>query len=154
MNVAGTATITLPTVGSYFVATWDNGAGAAGTTLTVTTMSTGTPLYVGCRIMVGYGIASVSIATITALGTGTGGTGTYTVSLSAYYPSCEMNTPSVPAGKIILIKTIAASAVNSSASNVVPLAGGAAGTAILPATAGKWATLQYNGTNYEILQSN
>ena len=155
MNVAGTATVTLPTNGSYFVATWDNGAGAAGTTLTVTTMSSGTPLYVGCRIMVGYGgIAGAATATITALGTGTGGTGTYTLSVSAYYPSCEMNTPTVPAGKLIYIKTYTSNAVNSSASIIIPLIGGTASTAILPATAGKWALLQWNGSSYEILQSN
>lgn len=32
--------------------------------------------------------------------------------------------------------------------NVVPMAGGAAGTAILAATAGKWVLLVSNGTNW------
>jgi hypothetical protein len=37
---------------------------------------------------------------------------------------------------------------------VVPLAGGAAGTAILAATAGKYATLVSDGTNWIITQAN
>lgn len=57
------------------------------------------------------------------------------------------------AGREIMIKTVAAQAVNSASSNVIPLAGGAAGTAILAATAGKWATLVSNGTNWEIMQA-
>jgi hypothetical protein len=65
-----------------------------------------------------------------------------------------MNTPTVPAGKLIYIKTYTANAVNSASSNVIPITGGAAGTAILSATAGKWALLQWNGSSYEILQSN
>ena len=56
-------------------------------------------------------------------------------------------------GREIMLKTIAAFAVNSATSNVVPLAGGAAGTAILPATAGKWATLVSDGTNWIIMQA-
>ena len=56
-------------------------------------------------------------------------------------------------GREIMLKTISAFAVNSTASNVVPLAGGTAGTAILPATAGKWATLVSDGANWVIMQS-
>lgn len=44
--------------------------------------------------------------------------------------------------------------LNSASSNVVPLIGGAAGTAILAAIAGKWATLVSDGTNWVIMQSN
>lgn len=54
----------------------------------------------------------------------------------------------------IYVRTITANTVVSNASNVVPLAGGAAGTAILAATAGKWALLVSNGTNWEIMASN
>ena len=42
----------------------------------------------------------------------------------------------------------------SASSNVVPLAGGAAGTAILAGTAGKWAMLVSNGTNWVIMAAN
>jgi hypothetical protein len=57
-------------------------------------------------------------------------------------------------GREIMIKTIAAQTVISAASNVAPLVGGAAGNAILAATAGKWATLVSNGTNWVIMQAN
>lgn len=57
-------------------------------------------------------------------------------------------------GRILDIKTIASNAVVSASSNVVPLAGGAAGTAILGATAGKWARLQSDGTNWIIMAGN
>jgi hypothetical protein len=56
-------------------------------------------------------------------------------------------------GREFTIKTIAAFTVISNASNVVPLAGGAAGTAILAATAGTWATLVSDGTNWIIMQA-
>lgn len=56
-------------------------------------------------------------------------------------------------GREIMIKTIAAQTVISAASNVVPQAGGAAGTAILAAVAGNWATLVSDGTNWIIMQS-
>ena len=54
-----------------------------------------------------------------------------------------------PARKLS-IKTIQAQTVVSASSNVVPLAGGAAGTAILPAVAGSWASLISDGTNWII----
>lgn len=44
-------------------------------------------------------------------------------------------------------------ALTSASSNVVPKAGGAAGTAILPATDGVWATLVSDGTNWVITQA-
>ena len=43
--------------------------------------------------------------------------------------------------------------VVSASSNVVPLTGGAAGTAILAATAGKWCTLVSDGTNWITMQA-
>ncbi len=57
-------------------------------------------------------------------------------------------------GRILRVKTIAAQTVVSASSNVVPLAGGAAGTAILAATAGKWADLQSDGSNWIIMAAN
>jgi hypothetical protein len=57
-------------------------------------------------------------------------------------------------GRQLHIITQFAGTVVSASSNVVPLAGGAAGTAILAATAGKWATLVSNGTNWVIIASN
>ena len=57
-------------------------------------------------------------------------------------------------GRELHLSVTAASAVISGSSNVVPLAGGAAGTAILAATAGKWAHLVSNGTNWQIVAAN
>lgn len=53
-------------------------------------------------------------------------------------------------GKELMIKTTN-SAVISNASNVIPLLGGSTGTAILT-TAGNWATLVSNGSNWVIMQ--
>lgn len=71
------------------------------------------------------------------------GTGSITVTLPA---------ASSWTGREVMIKTIAAQTVVSASSNVVPLAGGAAGTAILAAAAGNWATLVSDGTNWIIMQ--
>jgi hypothetical protein len=63
-------------------------------------------------------------------------------------------TASTNAGRQINLKTIAAFTVVSASSNVVPLAGGAAGTAILAATAGRYAKLISDGTNWIIMEAN
>lgn len=56
-------------------------------------------------------------------------------------------------GREIMIKNIAAFTVISASTNVVPINSATAGTAILPATAGSWATLVSDGTNWVIMQS-
>jgi hypothetical protein len=64
-------------------------------------------------------------------------------------------TASTNTGRELMFKNLSGSfTVISNDSNVVPLAGGAAGTAILPATAGAWCTLVSDGTNWIIMQSN
>jgi hypothetical protein len=70
--------------------------------------------------------------------------------------ACVVTLPAASAhvGRSVLIKTIQAQAVNSASSNVVPLAGGAAGTAIVTGTAGKWAQLVSDGTNWVIMAGN
>lgn len=73
------------------------------------------------------------------------GTGSITVTLPA--------ASSAP-GREIMIKTTAAFTVVSASSNVLPLTSNTAGTAILAATAGKWATLVSNGTNWVIMAGN
>lgn len=57
-------------------------------------------------------------------------------------------------GRELRVRTIQAQTVVSASSNVVPMAGGSAGTAILAATAGKWADLQSDGTNWQITGGN
>lgn len=70
--------------------------------------------------------------------------------------SCVVTLPAASAytGREVTIKTTVAFTTVSASSNVVPLAGGAAGTAILAATAGKWATLVSDGTNWVIMAGN
>jgi hypothetical protein len=57
-------------------------------------------------------------------------------------------------GRKIRIKTRAAFTVVSAASNVKPIDTDTAGTAILAATAGKWAELVSDGTNWVIMSGN
>lgn len=73
------------------------------------------------------------------------GTATITVTLPA---------ASSWVGRKVRIKTIAAFTVVSVASNVVPLDSGTAGTAILAATAGKWAELVSDGSDWVIMSGN
>lgn len=57
-------------------------------------------------------------------------------------------------GRKIRIKTIQGQLVNSASSNVVPIGSSTAGTAILPATIGKWADLHSDGTNWVTMAGN
>lgn len=58
------------------------------------------------------------------------------------------------AGRELTLKVEANQTVASASSNVVPLVGGAAGTAILAATAGKFAMLKSDGSNWTIMMAN
>jgi hypothetical protein len=71
------------------------------------------------------------------------GTVTLTLPTAASFP-----------GRILNIKTIQNQLVISASANVVPLVGGTATTAILAATASKWATLQSDGTSWQIMAAN
>jgi hypothetical protein len=90
--------------------------------------------------------------------TGTSGTVTSAQSSIIFNPSGGF-TVTLPAaasfsGMWLDLKLIAAQTVSSATSNVVPLADGAAGTAIFSASAGKWARLQSDGTNWIIMAAN
>lgn len=52
---------------------------------------------------------------------------------------------------VILLKNLQAQQLVSASSNVAPIASATAGTAILPATAGAWAMLCSNATNWVIM---
>lgn len=54
-------------------------------------------------------------------------------------------------GREVMFKTITANTLISASSNVVPQAGGAAGTAILGGLAGNWCTMVSDGTNWVIM---
>lgn len=90
-------------------------------------------------------------------------TANFTVGSSEYWlinnkagSSCVVTLPAASAnvGRQIVIKTLQAQTVVSVSSNVVPLTSTTAGTAILAATAGKWATLVSDGSNWVIMQAN
>jgi hypothetical protein len=70
-------------------------------------------------------------------------------SFTAFLPN-----PALTPGGWMVIKTTGATIVVSSTSNVVPLTGGAAGGPILPGGAGKWASMQSDGTNWVIMMAN
>lgn len=92
----------------------------------------------------------------------TNASGTYTVGTGDNWIICNYSlttTVTLPAassytGRIIAFKTVQAQTVVSASSNVVPLASTTAGTSILAATAGKWAKLVSDGTNWVIMEGN
>jgi hypothetical protein len=147
-NTTATCTYTLPTVSSTIT-----GSISAGT-LTVSAVS-GQAIFIGMQL---YSEAASrvtgSFATVTAFGTGTGGAGTYTVDTTLTGQTFYFAGPL--GGQMVMMKNTAAFAINSNAANVVPLAGGAAGTAILPAAAGRFCTLVYDdvATNWVIMSAN
>lgn len=63
-------------------------------------------------------------------------------------------TPGSCIGRELCILTQQAQAIVSASANVIPLAGGAAGTAILPATLGKWVIMNSTGTAWQITKGN
>lgn len=130
---------------------------SASNALTLTGSNGGNPT-IGT---VGGGNVAISTGIIlTAPNTQTGAT--YTIATSdntvianrAGTITMTFPTASGSVGRRLRFVTIQAQTVVSAASNVVPLAGGAAGTAILAATAGKWADLECDGTNWIITASN
>lgn len=67
--------------------------------------------------------------------------------------ACSVTLPAAASwsGRILVIKTIQAQAVNSASTNVIPANSNTAGTAIVTGTAGNWAMLVSNGTNWVIM---
>ena len=152
-NTTSTCTVTFPPAGTGAVVTGtvDDGSGtAAGTTLTVTNVTSGT-LFVGMQLFSETYAGGTTPFTITAFGTGTGGVGTYTVSASLWFSMPVIFSPGIATGRRLILRNIASFAVNSASANVVPLAGGAAGTAILPATPGAWCELVFDGTDWQTM---
>jgi hypothetical protein len=68
--------------------------------------------------------------------------------------TCTVTLPTASSytGRILTFQNYQAQFLVSASSNVVPLAGGAAGTAILEDVAGNWATLVSDGTNWVMMQ--
>ena len=67
--------------------------------------------------------------------------------------TCVVTLPAVASwpGRALHFKNTQAQALDSIASNVVPITGGAAGTGILGATSGAWATVVSDGTDWVIM---
>jgi hypothetical protein len=95
-----------------------------------------------------YAPVSVTTATHTVSST----TEQIVADRSAGTVTLTLPAPTLWIGREIGVKTVQAQTVVSSASNVVPIGGGSAGTAILGATAGAWAQLKSDGTNWVIMQ--
>ena len=69
-------------------------------------------------------------------------------SITVTFPTASAST-----GRVVWIKTIAAQTVVSASSNVQPVNSATAGTAILAGTAGAWAMLVCNGTDWVVMAS-
>jgi len=69
-------------------------------------------------------------------------------SITVTFPTASANT-----GRVVWIKTIAAQTVVSASSNVKPISTNTAGTAILAASAGAWAMLVCDGTDWVVMAS-
>lgn len=67
--------------------------------------------------------------------------------------ACVVTLPAASSwtGRTVNFKNTQAQALNSASSDVVPITGGAAGTGILAATSGAWATVVSDGTNWVIM---
>jgi hypothetical protein len=87
-------------------------------------------------------------------------TADFTVGTSNWYinnktgSTCTVTLPTASTfpGGYLTFQNYQAQTLVSASSNVVPQAGGAAGTAILLAVAGNWATMVSDGTNWVIMQ--
>ena len=69
--------------------------------------------------------------------------------------TCTVTLPAASAWarRVVTFKNLQLQTLVSASSNVVPLIGGAAGTAILPGLVGAWATLVSDGTNWVVMAS-
>ena len=67
--------------------------------------------------------------------------------------TCTVTLPAASAwgGRAVTFKNLQLQTLVSASSNVVPLIGGAAGTAILPGLVGAWATVVSDGTNWVVM---
>ena len=69
--------------------------------------------------------------------------------------TCTVTLPAASSapGRVVTFKNLQLQTLVSASSNVVPLIGGAAGTAILPGLVGAWATVVSDGTNWVVMAS-
>ena len=135
-NPLGTVDTTLCRLSAGTVeANSGTGCGSSGS-IKASVFSTGAPV-------------TVAASTYTVLTTDS-----YIIVNNAGTCTVTMPTASSFTGRQITIKTITANTVVSNASNVVPETTATPGTAILAGTAGKWARLVSDGSNWIIMESN
>jgi hypothetical protein len=91
---------------------------------------------------------TVNAATYTVLSTD------YSLIFTTTASTVTLPTAATYTGRVLMVKNITATAIISASSNVVPLGSATAGTAILAATAGKFAMLQSDGTNWITMMAN
>lgn len=109
----------------------------------------GSAAYVDAATLVGtsapttVGAASYTVGADTWIIANFAGTCTLTLPNAANFP-----------GRCLTVKTLTANTVVSASANVAPLTSVTAGTAILAATAGKWARLVSDGTNWIAMEGN
>ena len=126
---------------------------STGNTLTKSTLTAGT------GITITNGAGSISIAT--TLSAPVTKTADFTVAAGETWiinnksgSTCTVTLPTASAstGRVLTFQNYQAQLLVSASSNVVPLGGGSAGTAILDAVAGNWATMVSDGTNWVVMQ--
>lgn len=94
--------------------------------------------------------ALLSSAPVTVTADFTLGSGAWVINAKAG-ADCVVTLPAASAGRSVTLKTTVGFAIVSAAADVVPLAGGAAGTAIVGNVAGQWATIVSDGTLWQIM---
>ena len=99
-------------------------------------------------------IAALSTVPVTVVADFTVGTSNWYINNKSG-STCTVTLPTASAfpGGYLTFQNYQAQTLVSASSNVVPRAGGAAGTAILLAVAGNWATMVSDGTNWVIMQA-
>lgn len=158
LTLSGSTSLTLPTSGTVTAkGNTSTGTGsvvlATSPTLTTPNIGDATAISVTASGAVSAGrILTAAPRTITAT--------TYTVQLTD--TSIITTTPTVltlPAaasfsGRMLIVRSTAAQAVTSTPAVIIPLVGGTATTTILAATAGKWAFLHSDGSNWQVMMGN
>ena len=120
--------------------------------------------YFGGNVAIGRATPTVSLDVNGAMALrapSTVNAATYTVavtdsSLRFTTTNCTVTLPAAASftGRILYLNTITANSVTSASSNVIPLGSNTAGTAILAATAGKFAMIQSDGSNWITMMAN
>jgi hypothetical protein len=134
--------------------------GTAGVSGSITTINIGSTV-AGATGITNINSQETTVNGFTATAPVTINAATYTQLITDYSLIVTTTAPTITllaaasyAGKILHIKNITATAVTSASANVVPLGSSTAGTAILAATAGKFAMLQSDGTNWITMMAN